>query len=378
MILATGLCLTLCILLVIYPYLIYPLVLKVFPDRPVARDPGHRCTASLLFCAFNEGPAMAGKIGNIEALKRRHPGLEVLAFDDGSQDDTFARLAARPDLLTVTRGTGRRGKAHGMKRLAAAATGEILIFTDANVLLAENAVDRLMAWYADPEVGGVCGQLQHEGADAAPTARVGALYWHLEKRLKRAESRSGNVMGADGAIFSIRRALYPAFPDTVLDDLTVSMAAVFAGKRLIEAPDVMAHERLVSQRDEAFARKLRIAARAFHTHLLLRPALARMTPLDRFKYTSRKLLRWFGGLFLVLAALLAVLLGFAMSATLGGVALALLVAAVLIAPRVRRGPVCAVTEIVLALLATLLGVLRAARGQTVVTWTPAQSRQPGG
>ena len=40
-------------------------------------------------------------------------------------------------------------------------------------------------------------------------------------------------MGADGSIFAVRRELYPDFPDTVQDDFTVSMSAVFAGRRLV-------------------------------------------------------------------------------------------------------------------------------------------------
>ena len=77
---------------------------------------------------------------------------------------------------------------------------------------------------------------------ASPTAKVGALYWRLEEATKALESRTGSVMGGDGSIFSIRRSLYPDFPDSVLDDLTVSMSPVFAGKRLIRADDVIAFE----------------------------------------------------------------------------------------------------------------------------------------
>ena len=98
--------LAVCMFFVIYPYLLYPQLLKFLPDRPVARDQAHRCSATLVFCAYNEGPIMAEKLRNIEVLKRRHPDLEVLAFDDGSSDDTYTQMAARPELLTVVRDGG--------------------------------------------------------------------------------------------------------------------------------------------------------------------------------------------------------------------------------------------------------------------------------
>lgn len=364
----------LCALLVIYPYLIYPLLLKLLPARPVAQDSAHSCSATLVFCAYNEGGIIAEKLENIEMLKDRHPDLEVLAFDDGSSDSTYEQLASRPDLLTVVQGGGRNGKAHGMKELAAQARGEILIFTDANVLLDEAAVSSLLAWYADPQVGGVCGTLKYLGAGVTATASVGGLYWRLEEKLKSLESHTGNVMGADGSIFSLRRTLYPEFPDTVLDDLTVSMAAVFAGKRLIKADDVIAYERLVASRGEEFSRKVRIASRAYHTHMYLRPQLARMEPADKFKYLSRKLIRWFGGVFLILGTVLTLITATLISPLLGQAALVLLLVVGLLGPRIKSGPVGAIAEIILALLATLLGVLRAMRGQTVVTWSPAKTR----
>lgn len=317
---------------------------------------------------------MPEKLSNIEALKARHSDLEVLAFDDGSTDNTCEQMLARPDLLTVIQGGGRNGKANGMKRLASQAKGEIIIFTDANVLLDENAIDNLMAWYADRAVGGICGMLKYIGAEDSTTASVGGAYWRLEEKLKTEESRTGNVMGADGSIFSLRRELYPEFPDTVLDDLTVSMAAVFANKRLLKVEDVVAYERLVAARGEEFSRKVRISARAFHTHMHLRPQLAKMCGTDKFKYISRKMVRWFGGLFLLLGVLFGLISMTLIAPVLGPVGLVVLASAVVAAPRVETGPISTVTEIVLALLATLIGVIRAVRGQTFVTWAPAKTR----
>ena len=363
-----------CACLVLYPYLVFPAILRVLPSKPIARANGYTGRISMLFCAYNEGQVIAEKLGNIAMLKARYPDLEVLAFDDGSSDDSCEQLEARPDLVSVLRGAGRCGKAHGMKRLAAQAQGDILVFTDANVLLDEAALANLLAWYGDPDVGGVCGTLKYLGEGVSATASVGGLYWRLEERIKAAESRSGNVMGADGSIFSVRRALYPSFPDTVLDDMTVSMAVVFAGKRLIAVEDVVAYERLVSARSEEFRRKMRIAARAFHTHRYLAPQLGRMATIDVFKYVSHKLLRWFGGLFLMVGALALVGLVLSVSWLVGALFLTAVLVVAAMGLRAKSGVLGQSVEIILALIATQIGVFRAMRGQVVVTWTPAKSR----
>jgi hypothetical protein len=206
------------------------------------------------------------------------------------------------------------------------------------------------------------------------TSRAGSAYSAIDDQLQMLESSTGNVMGASGGLFSVRRELYPAFPDTVQDDFAVSMSVIFQGKRLVKAPDVLAFEKVVSRRGEELRRKVRIGARAYHTHCFLRPQIKKMCARDRMKYVSRKMLRWFGGVFITLSALLAL----AAVATLSPVAaLALLALAALIfitSLQIRSGLFATLCELTLATFATLVGVARGMRGQTMATWAPAKSR----
>ncbi|UZW55765.1 glycosyltransferase family 2 protein [Sphingobium sp. JS3065] len=372
--LVAVLVLLLSLVVVAWPFLFYPLILRTLPTRPERPVAGPTPSASLLFCAYNEAAAMPEKLANLAMLKARYPTLEILSFDDGSSDETATLIAAQGDLVTLLRGPGRSGKAHGMKLLAARARGDVLIFTDANVMLDADAIANLLARYADPEIGGVLGSLHYMGDGESATASVGSLYWRIEERLKDEESRTGNVLGADGSIFSIRRALYPEFPDSVLDDLTVSMAVVFAGKRLVKAKNVIARERLVAARGDEYRRKVRIAARAWHTHSHLRPQLRRMAMLDRFKYASRKIVRWFGGLFILTGIVAAGTLAMRISPTLymiGGLTGVFILWRGL---RARGGPFAALVDILMAYVATLQGVLKAMSGRTVTIWNPAKSR----
>lgn len=362
-----------CWALFIYPYIIYPKILSLLSMRPI-HSRTVRLSVSLLFCAHNEIECLPEKIDNLRDLKRAWPDLEILIYDDASTDGTYELLASAGDLLSVVRGPGRTGKAAGMKRLVAQATGEVLVFTDANILLSADIVQRLLPYYGDPEVGGVSGTIKTSAQRDSVTSNVGSAFLAIDDRLRKLESSTGNVMGAHGGLFSVRRKLYPEFPDTVQDDFTVSMSVIFQGMRLIEASDVVAYEKTVARREEELKRKVRIGARAFHTHGFIRPQIARMSARDRMKYFSHKILRWFGGVFLALGALF----GIAAVATLSKIAAAALAAAALVtiavSLRSRAGYLAKGGEMGLATFATLFGVLQGMRGRTMATWAPAKYR----
>lgn len=362
-----------CLLLFFYPYLIYPQLLRLFPEKPL-RKASANYSVSLLFCAYNEVEALPGKIANLRSLKQRSPELAILVYDDASSDGTFELLAQARDILTLVRGPGRTGKAAGMKELVRRADTDVLIFTDANILLSMDVIDRLLPYYADCSVGGVACTIQTETDAASLTSQVGSSYIDLDDKLQELESRTGNVMGASGGLFSVRRQLYPEFPDTVQDDFTVSMSVIFRGKRLVKALDVIGYERTVSERSDEVRRKMRIGARAYHTHSFMRPSLRRMSALDRFKYVSRKMLRWFGGFFLAMGGIF----GLGAIATVSKLAAAIFallgLIAVIVGLKSEGGLLARGSELAIAIFATLFGVLQGMRGQTMATWSPAKSR----
>jgi cellulose synthase/poly-beta-1,6-N-acetylglucosamine synthase-like glycosyltransferase len=348
-------------------------VLRLLGKRSVRVAPVD-LSISLLFCAHNERECLPEKLDNLRQLKARRPDLQILVYDDCSTDGSAELLASEPELLTLVRGKTRCGKAAGMKRLVAGATGDILFFTDANVLLSPDVMDRALPYYADSEVGGLNCTIKMESDSASATSQVGSSYAALDDRLQQLESETGNVMGATGGLFSIRRELYPQFPDTVQDDFTVSMSVIFQGRRLIKARDVIAHEKTVTRQREELRRKIRIGARAYYTHAFLRPQLRLMSFRDKFKYVSRKMLRWFGGFFLALAGIFAFGAIVTISAPLAGIVAFVALAATAVSVGANSGYLANARELVLATFATLIGVLQGMSGRTMATWSPSKSR----
>lgn len=370
-----------CWLLFLHPYLTYIISLRAMRGISIASGPPTPgsslapVTATLVFAAYNEQLALPRKIANLRAIRLACPDIEIIAYSDGSSDETVALLRDASDIVCLIASPERAGKAAGMRRMVHQARGEIVIFTDANVIVEPASIAPLLDCFSDPRVGGVAGSLRYTNEDAGATARAGGFYWRLEENIKRQESRVGSIMGADGSIFAMRRALYPVVPPDLLDDMTASLAVTFAGFRLIHSSRVVAYEKNATSPGDEFRRKRRIACRAFNTHRHLWPRLAATYGgLDIYKYISHKLLRWLGLAPLLLAvALLAI--GLAIAGQWP--ALAILLAAVVLVPvagSMGLPGFGTAWQMLMAITATFLGVTDAWRGRTMRVWTPAASR----
>lgn len=362
------------VVLTVYPYLVYPLVLRTMPRKPLAPPDAAPHAYALLFCAHNEEKALPETIANLRRVKAVWPELRIYAYSDNSSDRTFALLDEARDVLTAVEGAARAGKPAGMRTLVDRSGEEILIFMDANVLIDPATVRSFEDYFARPDVGAVACTLTYvDGENASATARVGGLYWRLEESLKQEESATGSTMGADGSLFAIRRALYPPVAPDLQDDFLASMQAVFAGLRCVSAPDIRATERSAVNPGAEFRRKRRIACGAFSTHRAMRADLARLSPLDRFKYVSHKLLRWFGAFYIATGALVALLLAWSLGLLVPVLVLAAAGLAAFAALYLAGfGPARAVGEILAAMAATAMGVLESAFGIKYVTWTPTE------
>lgn len=362
----------------LYPFVIYPIILKFLPKKPygVVDDKSlHDPTVALLFCAYNEEQSLPAKIDNVRAIKKRFPAVDVHAYTDCCSDGSVDILRAASDDVTLHEGLSRAGKAHGMRELVSASDAEILIFTDANVTVDPDSIERMVAYFSNPEIGTVAGILHYTNFDESEAARIGTLYWKLEELIKLRESQTGSTMGADGSIFAMRRSLYPSVPADLLDDMIVSMNPMFLGYRVVSAPDVHALEKASTQSGDEFRRKRRIACRAFSTHRHLAPQLRSTSALTRFKYFSHKYMRWLSAGFLLLGVIFATA-GIATWIGMPAAAIVLVggVGLLVMGHRWHLPVIAAIAEIIMSILAVGIGVVESVVGRKYQTWEPPQSR----
>ncbi len=255
---------------------------------------------TLIIPAYNEQAVIRRKIQNSLELEYPEGKLEILIASDGSQDQTNEIAASFADrgvrLLAFER---RRGKAAAMNDAVEAATGEVICFCDANVIFQPKAVRILVSALADPNVGAATGCVQLASEDSN-FGEGESLYYKIEKRLQRAESQVGSLMGVDGGMYVLRKSLYEPLPqDTILDDFVISMKILRNGKRVVYDPEAIANENGTPTAMQEYRRRVRVAAGAVQS--IKRGNWPRYSnPIQVWQYLSHKVLRWMGPLWLAL------------------------------------------------------------------------------
>jgi len=248
--------------LIVYTHLGYPLLLmglaRVKKERRPFKPRGSGFspdlpTVSLIIPAYDEEDVIADKVANALALDYPRDRLQVVVASDGSTDATAERARAGGAGLVLELPAG--GKVAALNAAAEQAAGEILAFSDANSVWARDALRRLVAPFADPGVGYVCGQVRF--LDPEGNNLEGA-YWRYEMAVREAESALAGVTAGNGAIYAVRRDAFIPLAASGSHDLSFPFR--FAKRRLrsIYAPAARAEEKMVPTIEGEFARKRRM------------------------------------------------------------------------------------------------------------------------
>jgi biofilm PGA synthesis N-glycosyltransferase PgaC len=151
-----------------------------------------------------------------------------------------------------------------LNQLVRRARGEIVLFADARQTFDSQVLRRLVARFADARVGAVSGELMLTDSTGTPMGRGASFYWRYEKFIRVQEGRAGSTVGATGAIYAIRRALFRAIPnDTLLDDVLIPMRIVQQGYLVQFEQEARAYQGVSRTTQQEYMRKLRTIAGAF-------------------------------------------------------------------------------------------------------------------
>jgi len=247
-----------------YSYFLFPAMVFM---RAVLRPRPHQQanitpSVTVVIAARNEVRHIGRKLESLRRQDYPTEQLQIVIVSDGSDDGTSAVVENFGMQNARVLDLPRVGKAEALRAGAAVAIGEIIVFSDANSICASDAISWLVRSFQDPAVGGVAGnQVYLSGGEEDATASGERSYWDLDRALKLAQSRAGNVISATGALYAIRRQLFRPIPPGVTDDMFLSLSVIDAGYRLVFEPAALVYETVAPSRSVEYGRKVRIMTR---------------------------------------------------------------------------------------------------------------------
>lgn len=274
----TALLFWIAVFLIVYTYVGFPLTIilrGLIWGRPYKHgDLSVLPTVSIVIAAYNEAKTISEKLDNLVSLDYPEDTLEIVIASDGSTDGTESIVERYKDRGVKLLVLPRSGKAVALNTAVAAASGEILVFSDANSIYKSDAIQELVKPFADPGIGGVAGnQIYKRNTVAGSSGEGERAYWNFDRMLKQFQGKAGNTLAATGAIYAIRRSLFRPIPDGVSDDFVTSTSVIAQGYRLVFSPEAVAYEPVASTSTAEFGRKVRVIVRSWRAFIFMKELL---------------------------------------------------------------------------------------------------------
>lgn len=357
-----------------YTFVGYPLLingLALVAGRETKLDESYLPSVSIILSAYNEEGVIEAKIANFMALDYPEDKLEFVIITDCCSDrtDEFIRSNYNQRIKHLIQ-TERSGKTKNLNRGVSEADGEILVFTDANAMFDDDAVRKLVRHFADSKVGLVSGKSVYLDAEGRVTS--GGAYRRYEDFIKKAESRVAGIIGADGAIYALRKVYYRSLPLQYINDFIHTIQVVLEGGRAISDDEAICREEVEETGSGELRRQTRIMSQSW---LIFISQFSLMLKAGKLLYVwqfiSHKLLRWLTVPVMIILFLTSLILFFSgffyQSIFIGQL---IFVVSVFIGKFAKSGFIRVPYLFILLHYAAIVGLYKYLTGNVYTTWNP--------
>lgn len=297
-----------CMFLIIYHHFLYPMLMKWLTSRKpkqtaLANNRAFRAkagdaelpTITAVVPAYNEQTWIADKIRNLANLDYPSNKFNVLILCDGCSDntvdiarDTIQEAICSDIRIEVIEHKVNRGKLAILNEAIPNINSDLVVLTDVSTLVSLDSLLLVAQRFVDANIGVVNSKycVPSEGKNGETS------YWDYQNQISLGEAQLGAPVGAHGAFYAIRRALFqPLSPDTINDDFMLPMEIVKQGYSIAYEPNLIALEQESTQLKEDFVRRVRISAGNMQQALRLIGLFNPARPAVAFTFFSGKGLR---------------------------------------------------------------------------------------
>lgn len=289
-------------ILVLHTYIFYPIIIliwdKYFGETIIFHDVVEFPPVTLLIPGHNIEHLIDSKIKNIMNLN--YPGaLSFLFVLDGCNDETEKKLKIHSKSnprypLNIFTNPIREGKEAAIRKAITEVETDIMVFSDADAMLHEDCVERLVSSLLQPNVGAVCGREIHAKNNNHDASEGQGLFYTFEEFIKEKLTRIGSLTYIQGGNFAMYKDLYPkVIPSGCTQDGIIAFDIVLRRYKVVYEPRAVTTEEYNLSNTEDFNRRIRTISRAFYS-IMCRPSVLNPFKVGSYFYhiLSGRLLRW--------------------------------------------------------------------------------------
>ena len=245
-----------------YPFTL--LILEKILRRKNDKDLSYKPFVSVIISAYNEEKVIEKKLENI--IETKYPNYEVIVANDASNDMTVPLvnefIKNQPDKnIRLNTVKNHLGKTNAQDEAVDVANGEIIVFSDANSMFKNDAIDELVSYFTDENIEYVCGSLIYSKDDDIASVVAENSYWDIELLMRKIESEISTIAAGNGAIYAVRKKDYRHYDLVSSHDYEMPLAAGLNHKRALYNPDAIAVEKAGATTKDEFKRKVRMQRR---------------------------------------------------------------------------------------------------------------------
>lgn len=254
----------------------YPLSLKVigkiYKERKLEKDYNYQPTVTVMVVAHNEEKIILKKLHNIIELDYPKNKIEFLISSDNSTDKTneIVRnfiVENYENNIRLYEVRERMGKTNAQNEAQKTIETEFIVMTDANSMMAVDAVKELMAAFTSDDIAYVTGRLSIVNQEASNVSNAEANYWDGDLDAREIEGRVQTITAGNGALYACRTSEYYDFSPIQCHDSAMPLFYALKGKRAIANHNAIAYEKAGEVIEDEFGRKVRMN-RSILKHIL--------------------------------------------------------------------------------------------------------------
>ena len=198
---------------------------------------------TILVPAFNEEKVILSKLENVKEVSYPKDKIEVIFIDDGSTDQTVAKVEEfvreNPELrVKVLRQAQRQGKAKGLNAALKACSNGIVVVTDADTFWPTDILRTALPYMSDPTIGALSGVGQPINPEQSWVTNAEKNYLSMMSVWRLGESKIHSTLRFEGCFSAFKRNAFQEFDsESGADDSGTALRIIQNGYRAILVPE---------------------------------------------------------------------------------------------------------------------------------------------